>query len=122
MYYFKNKYINDYTVFDYEKNKTVPVYSEELFYGKDGYDFFLGGTKALLRIDNPNSSTDKELIIFRDSFGSSISPLIAEKYKSENLVDIRYVAPFSLQNFINPSDKDVLFMYSPLILNTKSFK
>lgn len=110
------------TVYDYETGKTSGIYDFEKFEGKDGYDFFLSGTKALLRIDNPNATTDEELIIFRDSFGSSITPLLAEGYKSVYLVDIRYVMPDMLDRFIDFEGKDVLYLYSALILNSKSFK
>ena len=110
------------TVYDYETGKTSGIYDYEKFEGKDGYDFFLSGTKALLRIDNPNATTDEELIVFRDSFGSSITPLLAEGYKSVYLVDIRYVMPDMLDRFIDFEGKDVLYIYSALILNSKSFK
>ena len=109
--YLTNEILDSCTVYDFEK-----------FEGNDGYDFFLSGTKALLRIDNPNATTDKELIIFRDSFGSSLSPLLAEGYKSVYLVDIRYVVPDLLDRLIDFENKDVLFLYSALILNSKSFK
>lgn len=110
------------TVYDYETGKTSGIYDFEKFEGKDGYDFFLSGTKALLRIDNPNAATEEELVVFRDSFGSSITPLLAEGYKSVYLVDIRYVMPDLLDRFIDFEGKDVLFLYSALILNSKSFK
>ena len=120
--YLTNDILESCTVFDYETNKTYGIYNFEAFEGKDGYDFFLSGTKALLRIDNPNATTDKELIIFRDSFGSSLSPLLVEGYKSIYLVDIRYVMPDMLDKLIDFEGKDVLMMYSPLVLNNKAFK
>ena len=110
------------TVYDYETGKTTGIYDFEKFEGKDGYELFLSGTKALLRIDNPNATTDKELIIFRDSFGSSIAPLLAEGYKSVYLVDIRYVMPDFLTQYVDFEGKDVLYIYSALILNNKAFK
>lgn len=120
--YLTSDVLDNCTVFDYETGQTYGIYNFEKFEGKDGYDFFLSGTKALLRIDNPNATTDKELIIFRDSFGSSITPLLAEGYKSIYLVDIRYVVPDMLGRFIDFEGKDVLYLYSALILNSKSFK
>lgn len=121
--YLTNEILKDCTVFDYETGQTTPgIYDFEKFNGKDGYEFFLSGTKALLRIDNPNATTDKELVIFRDSFGSSIAPLLVEGYKSVYLVDIRYIVPDWVGNFIDFQDKDVLFLYSALILNNKAFK
>ena len=120
--YLTNDILENCTVFDYETNKTYGIYNFEAFNGKDGYDFFLSGTRALLRIDNPNATTDEELIIFRDSFGSSLSPLLVEGYKSIYVVDIRYVMPDMLGMLINFEGKDVLMMYSALVLNQKAFK
>ncbi len=120
--YLTNEILDNCTVYDYETGKTFGIYDFEKFEGNDGYDFFLSGTKALLRIDNPNATTDEELILFRDSYGSSIAPLLAEGYKSVYVVDIRYVTPDYLGSFIEFENKDVLFLYSALILNSKSFK
>lgn len=120
--YLTSEILDACTVYDYETNQTFSIYNFEKFEGNDGYDFFLSGTKALLRIDNPNATTDKELIVFRDSYGSSLTPLLAEGYKIIYVVDIRYVVPDLLGSFIDFQDKDVLFIYSALILNSKSFK
>ena len=120
--YLTSDILDQCTVYDYETGQTYGIYDFEKFEGKDGYDFFLSGTKALLRIDNPNATTEEELIIFRDSFGSSITPLLSEGYKSIYLVDIRYVMPDLLDRFIDFEGKDTLFLYSALILNSKSFK
>ena len=120
--YLTNDTLDACTVFDYETNKTYGIYNHEAFSGSDGYSFFLSGTRALLRIDNPNATTDKELIIFRDSFGSSLAPLMAEGYRSIYVVDIRYVMPDLLGQLIDFENKDVLFIYSSLVLNSKSFK
>ena len=122
IYYLTNDSLEQCTVFDYETGETREIYDFEKFEGKDGYEFFLSGTKALLRVDNPNAATDKELIIFRDSFGSSIAPLLVEGYQSVYLVDIRYVVPDLLGKLIDFENKDVLYLYSALILNSKSFK
>ena len=120
--YLTNKVLDECTVYDYETGKTGKIYDLEQFESKDGYNTFLSGTKALLRIDNPNATTDEELIVFRDSFGSSLTPLLAEGYKSIYVVDIRYVMPDMLGSFIDFEGKDVLFIYSALILNQKAFK
>lgn len=120
--YLTNEILDACTVYDYETGKTSTIYDMEKFNGTDGYDFYLSGTRALIRIDNPNATTDKELIIFRDSYGSSIAPLLAEGYRSIYLVDIRYVEPSMLGAFIKFEGKDVLFLYSALILNSNTFR
>jgi hypothetical protein len=87
---------------------------------KDLYDYYLGGAKALLTIENPNAQTDKELVIFRDSFGSSIAPLFMESYSKVTLIDIRYIKSDFIGSFIKFDNQDVLFMYSALVLNSSS--
>ena len=83
----------------------------------DPYEVYVGGPVSLITIENPNANTQEELIVFRDSFGSSIAPLLAQGYKKITLVDIRYIQPMVLGNYIDFTNKDVLFLYSTLVLN-----
>ena len=71
----------------------------------------------LITIENPNYKSDRELIIFRDSFGSSIAPLLAGGYAKITLVDIRYLRADLLDRFIEFKNQDVLFLYSTSVLN-----
>lgn len=104
-------------VYDFQNGKKIPVYDMEKAYGKDPYEMFLSGSLSLLTIENPDASSDKELILFRDSFGSSIAPLFVEGYKKVTLVDIRYIQPDMLGRYIEFDNQDVLFLYSTLVLN-----
>ncbi len=118
MVYLSNDILNQCTVFDYESGKTTAVYDlDKGENARDQYELFLSGPKSLLRIDNPNAKTDRELIIFRDSFGSSIAPLLASEYASVTLVDIRYIRIDTLERFLEFDGKDVLMLYSTLVLN-----
>ena len=54
------------------------IYNMEKKSGKDPYEIFLSGPRSLITIENPNCKSDNELVIFRDSFGSSIAPLLSE--------------------------------------------
>lgn len=125
--YLTSDLLNALTVYDYETGKTHGIYNEKEFGGKEPYNFFLYGTRALLRIDNPNATTDKELVLFRDSFGSSIAPLLAEGYKSVYVVDTRYIDPAFLFDteskfYIDMEGKDILFLYSVTILDQHILK
>lgn len=120
--YLSNSMLTNCSVYDYETGRTIGIYDREKFRGNDGYDVFLGGTKALLRIDNPSAQTDRELVVFRDSFGSSLIPLLVQGYKSIYVVDIRYVVPDAIPSYVDMEGKEVLFLYSALILNQKAFK
>ena len=108
------------TVTNLETGTTTVYNLDKLTDGSsmDNYDIFLDGPAALITIENPAAKTDRELILFRDSFGSSIAPLFAEAYAKVTLVDLRYLASDYLGEFITFGDADVLFLYSTTILNT----
>lgn len=95
-----------------------PVYYLEGFDGMDGYDVFLSGAQALLSIECPNARTDRELILFRDSFGSSIAPYLTGAYARITLIDLRYITTELLDRFVEFGDQDVLFLYSTTLLNS----
>ena len=59
-------------------------------------------------------------MIFRDSFGSSLAPLLIEDYAKITLVDIRYIQSGFLGQFIEFDGQDVLFIYGTTILNDSS--
>ena len=109
--------LEDCTVYDYETDAALPVYDLTRADGSDPYEVYLSGSKSLLRLENPHAATDRELILFRDSFGSSLAPLLASGYKTITLVDIRYLAPERLARFLTFENQDVLFLYSTSVLN-----
>ena len=117
LYYLNSDIISSCKVYDFETNAETSVYDMEKAQGKDPYEMFLAGPKSLMTIDNPGAAADKRLIIFRDSFGSSIAPLLIEGYGEITLVDIRYLSSDMLGNFIDFDNSDVLFLYSTLVLN-----
>ena len=96
------------------------VYAPEKFDGMDGYDVFLHGAQAVLKMENPLAETDRELVIFRDSYGSSIAPLLLPAYKTITLVDVRYVNPMVLGQFVDFHGQDVLILYSTTLINGAS--
>ncbi|MBN2795587.1 MAG: hypothetical protein JXR88_09290 [Clostridia bacterium] len=109
--------LKDLTVFNYENNAFISLYDEIAFEGIDPYDVFVGGASPLIEIVNENATSDKELIIFRDSFSSALAPLLADAYSKITLVDTRYITHTYLENFIDFKDQDVLFLYSTLVVN-----
>lgn len=105
------------TSFNTGSAKEASLYDMKKAYGRDPYEMFLGGSDALLTIENPFGDKTRELIIFRDSFASSLTPLMVNCYSKITLVDLRYINPSLLKNFIEFKNQDVLFLYSTLILN-----
>ena len=79
---------------------------------------FLSGAQAVLTIENPNAATDRSLVIFRDSYGSSLAPLLLDGYATVTLVDVRYVNSQYLGQFVDFSQvDDVLLLYSTTVVN-----
>lgn len=103
--------------YDTGSAKKGDMYNMKKAYDKDPYEMFLSGSAPLVTIENPKASNSKELVIFRDSFGSSLAPLLAEGYKKITLVDIRYIQSSFVGNFVDFENKDVLFIYSTELLN-----
>ena len=120
MYVLESDTLAQCRVYDYESGKYTDVYNMEKLTSRDLYDVFLSGSRSLLTIENPNAATDKELIVFRDSFGSSIVPLLVQDYAKVTLVDIRYIQIDVLDRFLEFNGQDVLFLYSTLVLNNSS--
>ena len=111
------------TVYNYETGTYGPVYDRQKAEGRDPYEMFLSGPVSLLRLENPRNTSGRRLILFRDSFGSSIAPLLLEGYSSVTLVDIRYLASARLGDFIDFTGSDVLFLYSiPVLNNSETLK
>ena len=119
--YLTNDTLEQCKVYDYQNNRPGFVYDFQRASGKDPYELFLTGPISLITMENPTAKNSRELILFRDSFGSSIAPLLLDGYSKITLVDIRYIHPDLLGKFVDFRGCDVLFLYSSLVLNTFSF-
>lgn len=122
--YLTNSHTENATAYDFQNGKELSVYDFEKGKGKDPYELYLSGSLSLITIENEKAKTNKELIIFRDSFASSLTPLLISGYKKIILVDIRYISPSVLNKFVEFKEgSDVLFLYSTLVLNnSEEFK
>lgn len=117
--YLTDNMIDECKTFNYETNEEGKVYDLEKLSGRDPYDVFLSGATALITVENPDTAekTDRELIIFRDSFGSSLAPLLLSDYARITLVDLRYIKWSYLDQFIDFDRQDILFIYGTTLLN-----
>lgn len=115
--YLTNEALKNCLVLDLSTGKQMPLYDLEGAKGADGYDLYLGGAAPIQQIVNPSAATDRELVIFRDSFGSSVAPLLASSYSKVTLIDIRYISSTLIRQYLTFRNQDVLFLYSTLVLN-----
>ena len=120
MYYLTNGVLENCTVTIHDSGTTAAVLDTTKLGSRDLYDVFLSGGAAVLEISNPAGQAGRELIVFRDSFGSSMVPLLVNDYETVWVLDTRYVNPAMLGNFVDFHGQDVLFLYSTLILNSSS--
>ena len=110
--YFKDEFIK-YGDVRSALNKIHAIRDEEK-QDKIGMLYYIGqlfGTYIL-------AQTDKELVVFRDSFGSSIAPLLTPYYNKIIMVDLRYMDFKFVKEKLNFENADVLFLYSTLIINS----
>lgn len=119
-----NILVNDSTknskVYNYENNKMTNVYDFTKKDSIDKYDIYLSGAVPLITITNDGALNERELIVFRDSYGSSLVPLFISGYKKITVVDTRYISPKILEQYIYFNNQDVLFLYSTLLINDSS--
>lgn len=118
--YLTNDNLNNLTVTYLENKKLNKIYNLDKLTSLDSYEVYLDGASSFIEIYNDNSISDKELVIFRDSFGSSITPLLTNYYKKITLIDNRYINIQNYLNMIEFTNQDILFMYSTLIVNNSS--
>ena len=118
LYILQSDVLQSCTVTDPVTGSTSEVYNLDKLTSPDLYDVFLSGAQPILTIENPNGKVDKELVIFRDSYGSSLAPLLVGEYSRVTLVDIRYLHPDQIGDYVSFQNQDVLFLYSALILNS----
>lgn len=101
----------------------MPVYNGAKLEGEDLYEIFLSGSMPFITIENPEATQKNEIIVFRDSFGSSLLPLMATSFSKITIIDTRYVQPHVLNEFVKAgylnfnSADSVLFIYSTVLLN-----
>ena len=107
------------TVQNFQHPEVAAVYDLDRLSTDVPYDVFLSGATPLVTITSPNARTDRELVIFRDSFSSSLAPLLLEEYCKITLVDLRYMASTLLPQHLEFTNQDVLFLYSTLVADQR---
>ena len=115
--YLTNDLINNVEV-NYLENKNLKtVYNMEKLKSFDSYEVFLDGASSFIEINNYENKNGKELVIFRDSFSSSLAPLLIPYYSKITLIDNRYINSLNYLEYIDFNNQDILFIYSTLIIN-----
>lgn len=102
---------------EYLENKNLKtIYKEANLEGMDAYNVYLDGASSFIKIHN-EAVDGKNLVVFRDSFGSSLIPLLVPYYSNIIVIDNRYISSNYFSELIDLKDADVLFLYSTLVVN-----
>ncbi len=118
--YLEQEDFADCIITNHETGKRIPMYDLQKAEGRDPYELFLSGSLSAVTIENPGASTTKELVVFRDSFGSSLVPLLVEAYAKVTILDARYMNEAMIGNFVTFDSQDVLFIHSTGVLNNET--
>ncbi len=104
--------------------QTVPIYNTDKINSDEPYDMFMSGAKmGMVTLQRSENTTGKTLVVFRDSFGSSIGPLLLGGYDKVIFLDTRQIMPIAIKGMVDFTDCDVLFLYSTTVLSeTDEFK
>lgn len=117
LYYLTNEITNNAQVKYLENNTLNSVYNVNKLKGLDAYEVYLDGASSFIEINNIYNNSSKELVVFRDSFGSSIIPLLIPYYSKIIVIDNRYINSENFMKYIQFNNQDVLFLYSTLLVN-----
>jgi len=114
--YLTNNVIDNATVKDIDSD-TKTVYELDSLGKMDSYDIYLSGATPIIEITNNTNQSEKELIIFRDSFASSLAPLLLEGYHKITLIDTRYISVNLIKDYLTFTNQDILMLYNTTIIN-----
>lgn len=109
--------MDSYIVRNGETGEEMPLYDTAKLTARDPYELFVGGPLSLVTIENPNAGNDRHLVVVRDSFASALLPMLAQSYAKVTAVDIRYMMPAMVGQFVDFTGADVLFLYSSTVIN-----
>lgn len=94
-----------------EQKKTASIYQSDKLQEYDKYTFFLGGNSPILRIKT-TASTDKTLLVLKDSYANCFLPFLIPYYKEIVVVDPRYYYDDIYGEISSKGITEVLFLYN----------
>lgn len=105
----------------YEDTKETAdsLYNLDYTRQKDKYSLFLNNLHPLIEITNETASTDRELVIVKDSYANSMVPFLTRHFKKIYVFDTRYYK-WGPSGFVreHPGVTDILILYNMNTLDT----
>ena len=94
--------------------RETPFYDMSALETKDKYNVFQGGNHGIVEIENQNATSDKTLLILKDSFANSFVPYVAGDYSKIIMLDERYTF-ISLEDYVEGLSPDEILVLREII-------
>ena len=94
-----------------EGKTCTTVFDQSKLQEKSKYDVFFGGNFAQVIIET-NSSSDRVLMVIKDSYANSLIPLLIPHFKTIVVVDPRYYSDNLNQIIEREEVTDILWVYN----------
>lgn len=118
--YYSNETIDTTKVTHIEYPDKTKVYDQDGLTKIDSYTVFMSGPSAFCKIENPKATNTKTALLIRDSYGSSLAPLLIEEYQTIYMIDLRYVSFSQAKEYLPSSIDDILVFYGMQSINQSS--
>jgi len=93
-------------------------YNKDYLDKKDKYAMFLNENQELIVVTNKTTTSDKNLLVIKDSYANCFIPFVANNFKTTHVIDPRYYAN-SITEYIQENHiHEVLFLYNMHTLST----
>ena len=103
-----------------ENKQTDTLFDDSFKTKKDKYSTFMGGNFALTEIET-NGENDEHVLIIKDSYGNTVMPFFADKYKHITMIDMRYyhIMDKTVSEYVKDNGiTKVIFLYNMDFVNT----
>ncbi len=98
----------------YYDNASQPfhsLYSMDALNTRDKYRVFLDGNHGWTKIENPSNTSNRNLLIIKDSYAHSFAPFAALHFDETHMIDLRYFNG-KINNFMEEQEiTDILVLY-----------
>ena len=97
---------------NYDGKESNSIYNMEYASKKDKYSIFLDNINSFVEITNNGTSSDRSLVLVKDSYANSMVPFLVNHYKKIYVFDTRSYRG-AVSDFVNENNvDDVLVMYN----------
>ena len=92
--------------------KEAMLYDESFLDKHDKYRYFMNGNHPYVQIANPESNSERNLLILKDSYSNALAPFLREHFANVHLIDLRFTRMPVTEYIEEHQITDVVICYS----------